>query len=129
MLAELAHHVIGVDPDRDWITLAVVDAHSSGVVAEGRFPATGDGYRDAVELVDGHSVDTERAWTIEGSAGCVRRVPGVLLLLGGTLVLCWSTPRRSPSLMSLRWSPTCGHRPTMTCRPRSMARRWTRRTR
>jgi transposase len=59
MLAELVHHVIGVDPDRDWITLAVVDAHSSGVVAEGRFPATGDGYRDAVELVDGHSVDTE----------------------------------------------------------------------
>ena len=51
MLAELVHHVIGVDPDRDWITLAVVDAHSSGVVAEGRFPATGDGYRDAVELV------------------------------------------------------------------------------
>ena len=26
MLAELVHHVIGVDPDRDWITLAVVDA-------------------------------------------------------------------------------------------------------
>ena len=54
MLAELVHHVVGVDPDRDWITLAVVDARTSGVVAEGRFPATGDGYRDAVELVDGH---------------------------------------------------------------------------
>ncbi len=34
MLAELVHHVIGVDPDRDWITLAVVDARSSGVVAD-----------------------------------------------------------------------------------------------
>ena len=42
---------------------------TSPVVAEGRFPATADGYRDAVELVDGHSVDTERAWIIEGSAG------------------------------------------------------------
>lgn len=82
MLAELVHHVIGVDPDRDWITLAVVDAHSSGVVAEGRFPATGDGYRDAVELVDGHSVDTERAWTIEGSAGYGRGLAVMLSHLG-----------------------------------------------
>ena len=44
MLAELVDHVIGVDPDRDWITLAVLDARSAGVVAEGRFPATKDGY-------------------------------------------------------------------------------------
>ena len=58
MLAELVRHVVGVDPDRDWITFAVVDARTSGVVAEGRFPATADGYRDAVELVDRHSVDT-----------------------------------------------------------------------
>ena len=46
MLAELVDHVVGVDPDRDWITLAVLDARSAGVVAEGRFPATGDGYDD-----------------------------------------------------------------------------------
>ena len=39
MLAELVDHVIGVDPDRDWITLAVLEAHSAGVVAEGRFSA------------------------------------------------------------------------------------------
>ncbi len=43
MLAELVHHVVGVDPDRDWITLAVIDAPSSGVIAEGRFAATSDG--------------------------------------------------------------------------------------
>ena len=36
MLAELVDHVVGVDPDRDWITLAVLDARSAGVVAEGR---------------------------------------------------------------------------------------------
>jgi transposase len=48
MLAELVHHVVGVDPDRDWITLAVLDARSAGVVAEGRFPATPDGYDEAV---------------------------------------------------------------------------------
>jgi len=60
MLAQLVHHVVGVDPDRDWITLAVVDARTSGVVAEGRFAATGDGYREAIEFVDGHSAETER---------------------------------------------------------------------
>jgi hypothetical protein len=41
MLAELVDHVVGVDPDRDWITLAVLDARSAGVVAEGRFPPPG----------------------------------------------------------------------------------------
>ena len=72
MLAELVHHVVGVDPDRDWITLAVLDARSAGVVTEGRFPATADGYDEAVMVVDGHSVDSERAWVIEGSAGYAR---------------------------------------------------------
>jgi len=51
--------VVGVDPDRDWITLAGLDARSAGVVAEGRFAATGDGYREAITFVDGRSVDTE----------------------------------------------------------------------
>ena len=82
MLAELVHHVVGVDPDRDWITLAVVDARTSGVVAEGRFPATADGYRDTVELVDRHSVDTERAWVIEGSAVYGRGLTVMLSHLG-----------------------------------------------
>ena len=30
MLTELVEHVIGVDPDRDWITVAAVDAHHRG---------------------------------------------------------------------------------------------------
>ncbi|CAN5743020.1 hypothetical protein BH23ACT5_BH23ACT5_21530 [soil metagenome] len=33
MLAEMVDHVVGVDPDRDWITAAVVDAATTGVVA------------------------------------------------------------------------------------------------
>jgi transposase len=78
MLAELVHHVIGVDPDRDWITLAVVEAGSSGVVAEGRFAATGDGYDDAVDFVDRHSVETDRARVIEGSAGYGRGLAAAL---------------------------------------------------
>ena len=68
MLAELVRHVIGVDPDRDWVDLAVVDAGTTGVVAHGRFPATAAGYRQAIELADTHGEPTERAWTIEGTA-------------------------------------------------------------
>jgi len=37
----LVHHVVGVDPDRDWITLAVIDARSSGVVAKAAFQRPG----------------------------------------------------------------------------------------
>lgn len=68
MLAELVDHVVGVDPDRDWITVALLEARTSGVLATERFPATGDGYRDAVLWADGHTVESERAWVIEGTA-------------------------------------------------------------
>src|SRR6266508_1759390 len=93
MLAELVHHVVGVDPDRDWITLAVLDACSAGVVAEGRFPATRDGYDDAAVFVDGHSVDTERAWVIEGSAAYGRGL-AVALSRRGEWVIEFDRPTR-----------------------------------
>jgi transposase len=93
MLAELVDHVIGVDPDRDWITIAVLDARSAGVVAEDRFAATGDGYEDAVTFVDGHSVDTERAWVIEGSAGYGRGL-AVALERRGEWVIEFDRPTR-----------------------------------
>ena len=93
MLAELVDHVVGVDPDRDWITLAVLDARSAGVVAEGRFPATRDGYDEAIAFVDGHSVDTERAWVIEGSAGYGRGL-AVALERRGEWVIEFDRPTR-----------------------------------
>lgn len=37
MLAELVDHVIGIDPDRDWITAAIVDAKTTGVIANAKF--------------------------------------------------------------------------------------------
>jgi transposase len=93
MLAELVDHVVGVDPDRDWITLAVLDARTGGVIAEGRFPAAKAGYDDAVAFVDGHSVDSERAWVIEGSAGFGR---GLAVALGrhGEWVIEFDRPTR-----------------------------------
>jgi len=68
MLAELVDHVIGVDPDRDWITVAALDSRTSGVIATDRFAATRDGYRDAIAWADAHTVESERAWVIEGTA-------------------------------------------------------------
>lgn len=56
MLAELVEHVIGVDPDLDWITVAAVDARTSGVIATDRFPASGSGYRDVRLWADAYSI-------------------------------------------------------------------------
>ncbi|MFN3256331.1 MAG: hypothetical protein ACE37B_11605 [Ilumatobacter sp.] len=68
MLAELVDHVIGVDPDRDWITAAVVDAHTTGVIATEKFPADSAGYDDALSWAEALTVTGERAWAIEGTA-------------------------------------------------------------
>ena len=40
MLSDLADSVIGVDPDRDRITLAIVDARSHAVLATTTLPTT-----------------------------------------------------------------------------------------
>lgn len=93
MLAELVDHVVGVDPDRDWITLAVLDARSAGVVAEDRFPATRDGYGEAIAFVDSHSLEGERAWVIEGSAGYGRGLT-VALERHGEWVIEFDRPTR-----------------------------------
>jgi transposase len=63
------------------------------VVAEGRFPATGDAYLEAIVFVDGHSVETERAWVIEGSAGFGRGLT-VALAGRGEWVLEFDRPTR-----------------------------------
>ena len=44
MLAEQVDHVVGIDPDRDRITAAVVAADSGGVIDTAEFATTGDGY-------------------------------------------------------------------------------------
>ena len=66
MLAEMVDHVIGIDPDRDWVTAAVLDAATAGVLATGRFPADAGGYRQVAAFADEYSTATERAWAIEG---------------------------------------------------------------
>ena len=78
MLAELVDHVIGVDPDRDWVTAAVLDAATAGVLATGRFAANTDGYRQVVAWADEYSTATERAWAVEGTASYGRGLTAAL---------------------------------------------------
>ena len=66
MLAERYAYVIGGDPDRDTIDLAVIDT-STGVVrghVVGR--ANAAGYADAVAWADRHAVGP-RVWALEGT--------------------------------------------------------------
>ncbi len=78
MLAEMVDHVIGIDPDRDWITAAVLDAATAGVLATGRFRANSAGYRQVVAWADEYSVATERAWATEGTASYGRGLTAAL---------------------------------------------------
>ncbi len=93
MLAELVDHVIGVDPDRDWITVAALDSRTAGVITTDRFPATRDGYRDAIAWADAHTEESERAWVIEGTASYGRGLTMALERLD-ELVIEFDRPMR-----------------------------------
>ncbi len=67
MLADLIDHVIGVDPDRDRITAAVVCARTQGELTWRTFPATPRGYGQALRWADDHSTAGRRAWAIEST--------------------------------------------------------------
>ena len=82
MLAEMVDHVIGIDPDRDWVTAAVLEASTARVLATGRFGANSAGYRQVVAWADEYSTATERAWAIEGTASYGRGVTAALARCG-----------------------------------------------
>lgn len=78
MLADLVDHVIGIDPDRDTLTAAVIDAATTGVVAVASFSSTTAGVDELIDFVDEHTEATERAFVVEGTgsygAGITRRL-------------------------------------------------------
>jgi transposase len=78
MLAELVDHVIGIDPDKDWITAAIIEAETTRFIESARFSADRDGYARAVAWADGHTTPGERVWAIEGSAGFGRGLTAAL---------------------------------------------------
>lgn len=67
MLSDLVDHVIGVDPDRDRITIAVVEAKTQGELGRAEFATTPIGYAKAIAWADQHSAQDRRAWSIEGA--------------------------------------------------------------
>lgn len=67
MLAELVDYVVGVDPDRDRVTVAIVDAMTGGEIESAEFPTTAHGYAAAVSWADEHSSADSRVWAIEGT--------------------------------------------------------------
>lgn len=97
MLADLVDHVIGVDPDRDRITVAIIHAHNHAELAAAEFPANGNGYRQAIDWADEHSNAERRVWSIEG---CGSFGAGLCATLQheGEWVLEFSRPRSRPSV-------------------------------
>ena len=96
MLAEMVDHVIGIDPDRDWITAAIVDAKTTGVVSSARFTADALGYDDAIAWADSNTVEGERAWAVEGTGSYDRGVTAALSH-AGEWVVEFDRPRQKAS--------------------------------
>lgn len=96
MLAELVDHVIGVDPDRDWIAAAVIDARATGIIATEKFPADSTGDDDALSWAEALTVTGERAWAIEGTARSGRGIT-VALASVGERVIEFDRPREKAS--------------------------------
>src|SRR2546425_7481731 len=66
MLADQLDYVVGVDPHRDSHALAVVHVVTGAVVFEETVVASGDGYANALKLVDRHAPG-RRAFAVEGT--------------------------------------------------------------
>lgn len=86
MLADLVDHVIGVDPDRDRITTALIDAATQGHLDTATFPTTPKGYRAAVRWADAASTAGARAWSIEGCGSYGAGLAAVLAEAGELVV-------------------------------------------
>jgi len=96
MLAEMVDHVVGIDPDRDWVTAAVLEAGTARVVATGRFAANAAGYREVVAWADEYSTGTERAWVIEGTSSYGRGLTATLARCG-EWVIEFDRPHEKPA--------------------------------
>lgn len=96
MLANLVDHVVGVDPDRDRITAAVICAKTQGELASKTFPATGRGYGQALRWAKEHTTDGQRAWSIE-SSGSYGAGLAAALAEHGEMVIEFDHPSTRPS--------------------------------
>ena len=67
MLADHYDFVIGGDPDRDTIDLAVIDTRTGGVRAQIAEAADGTGYQRLLDWGHAHAPG-RRVWSLEGTA-------------------------------------------------------------
>ena len=66
MLDTMVEHVIGIDPDRDRVTAAVVDTATTGEQATAVFATTRSGYDQLLKWANQHT-PARRAWAVEGT--------------------------------------------------------------
>ena len=91
MLAEMVEHVIGIDPDRDWVTASIVDASTTSELASTRFGTTRVGYAQLLEWANQYTSTVERAWVVEG-AGSYGAGAASYLSAAGELVMEFNHP-------------------------------------
>ena len=67
ILAELVDHVIGIDPDKETFSAAIVDSLTRGDLGGERFTTRAAGYDSVIEWADTHTDPERRVWAVEGS--------------------------------------------------------------
>ena len=92
MLADIVDHVIGIDPDRDRVTAALVEASTGAASATATFETTRRGYERLVAWADQATSSPLRAWAVEGS-GSYGAGACAHLAAGGEWVIEFSHPR------------------------------------
>lgn len=81
-LADLVGPVIGVDPDRDRITAAVMCSATQGEVASRVFATTARGYGQAMRWAREYTAEGRRAWSIESTGSYGAGLAAVLAAKG-----------------------------------------------
>jgi len=92
MLEQRVDQVVGIDPDRDRLTAAIVQARTQGELARAEFPTTPGGYSRVLAWANKYSRPDRRAWSIEG-AGSYEAGLSRSLRVQGEWVIEFDQPR------------------------------------
>ncbi len=83
MLATMVEHVIGIDPDRDWVTASVVDTATTGEQTSEVFETTQAGYDRLLKWADQCTHTAGRVWSVEGTGSYGAGVAAYLIVSKG----------------------------------------------
>jgi hypothetical protein len=115
MLTEQYAYVIGGDPDRDTIDLAVLDTHAGQVRAHLADSADGPGYARMLAWADAHAPGA-RVWALEGTGTFAAGLATVLAEAGEDVVEVAATKRtrgpktdRIDAVKAARTAMACEH--------------------